>query len=470
MLVILLAVTLSLAAPLRAGHENKQLPRPVGRVPLRRIPNSPSRVLRGSLARPGLLRKHSRQTVTAGGAPGATPIFNFADAQYYGPVAIGTPPQQFTTVYDTGSSNLWVPSTRCSIFSLGCDFHPKYDQSKSSTYVKNDTAFSIQYGTGALTGVISEDTVQLGGLTVTNQGFAQATDEPGITFLVARFDGILGMAWPRISVDGVPTVFETMLAQGILTNAQAQFGFWLNRTEGDGKTLTGGELTLGGYDASHYQGSLNWVPLTNETYWEFALDALLVGDVTYAANARAICDTGTSLLAGPSSVMTQLNKALGAEGLLQEECDNIIDTDIDEIVQWIKEGQNASQICANLDLCPGGSLCGVCTLVFGVLDEILPSGAGETVIKFVLQEICAALPEPNGEAVVDCSKVSSLPNVSFQIGGQKYVLTPEQYILVSGSGNTTICLSGFIGLDLPPQVGPLFILGDVFIGGYYAGT
>ena len=168
-----------------------------------------------------------------------------------------------------------MPSTRCSIFSLGCDFHTKYDESKSSTYVKNDTAFSIQYGTGSLKGVISEDTVQLGGLTVAKQGFAQATDEPGITFLVAKFDGILGFAWPRIAVDGVTPVFNQMLAQGVLTQAESMFGFWLNRSATGGEpNPSGGQLTLGGFDPDHYEGSLSWVNLTNETYWEFALDSM----------------------------------------------------------------------------------------------------------------------------------------------------------------------------------------------------
>lgn len=53
-------------------------------------------------------------------------------SQYYGSVSIGNPPQHFTACFDTGSADLWVPSTACA--TDGCADHQHFVQSRSTTF------------------------------------------------------------------------------------------------------------------------------------------------------------------------------------------------------------------------------------------------------------------------------------------------------------------------------------------------
>ena len=233
-------------------------------------------------------------------------VSNFLNAQYFSDIAIGTPPQEFKVVLDTGSSNLWVPSQDCG--SIACYLHSKYDHGESSTYKKNGSEFEIRYGSGELSGYISQDTVQIGDLKIKNQLFAEATQEPGLAFAFGRFDGIMGLGYDTISVNHITPPFYSMIDQGLLD--EPVFAFYLSSTDSGEES----EAIFGGVNEDHYSGKLTKIPLRRKAYWEVDLDAITFGDQTAEIDATgAILDTGTSLIALPSTLAELLNKEIGAK-------------------------------------------------------------------------------------------------------------------------------------------------------------
>lgn len=189
-----------------------------------------------------------------------------------------------------------MPSSDCS--SISCFLHNKYDSSSSSTYQKNGSEFNIRYGSGSLSGFVSQDNVKIGDLEIENQHFAEATEEPGLAFIFGKFDGILGLGFDTISVNKMVPPFYNLVNQKKVD--EPVFAFYLGDANKDGDTS---EATFGGVDKNHYKGELTKIPLRREAYWEVDFNSIALGDnVAELDNTGAVLDTGTSLIALPSTL------------------------------------------------------------------------------------------------------------------------------------------------------------------------
>uniref|UniRef100_A0A8D2CRA8 Gastricsin n=1 Tax=Sciurus vulgaris TaxID=55149 RepID=A0A8D2CRA8_SCIVU len=230
----------------------------------------------------------------------------YMDAAYFGEISIGTPPQNFLVLFDTGSSNLWVPSVYCQ--SLACTTHPRFNPSQSSTFSTNGQTFSLQYGTGSLTGFFGYDTLTVESIQVPNQEFGLSEKEPGTNFVYAQFDGIMGLAYPALSMGGATTALQGMLRVEALSSPI--FSVYLKGSE------DGGAVIFGGVDDNLYTGEVSWAPVTRELYWQIGIEEFYVGEEASgwcSQGCQAMVDTGTSLLVVPKKHLSALLQTIGAQ-------------------------------------------------------------------------------------------------------------------------------------------------------------
>ncbi|XP_010134741.1 PREDICTED: pepsin A-like, partial [Buceros rhinoceros silvestris] len=149
---------------------------------------------------------------------------------------------------------------------------------------------------------------QVADLDVTNQIFGLAETEPGDFFYYMPFDGILGLAFPSIASSGATPVFDNMMSEELIS--QDLFSVYLSAVGESASFIPSGPI-----DSSYTTNGISWIPLSAETYWQITMDSVSIDGEAVACtrSCQAIVDTGTSLLVVPSTVLSTLQSAFGAD-------------------------------------------------------------------------------------------------------------------------------------------------------------
>ncbi|KAG2143603.1 acid protease [Suillus clintonianus] len=225
--------------------------------------------------------RYNARSVAKRTTNGNVSLTNYDADLWYGDIEVGTPPQTFTMLFDTGSSDLFLPSIQCDV---SCDGHTQYDPAASSSSKDTGQPFRQQaeYVDDVFVGGYEADDQTIGAAYAYSPEFSKDDFPP---------DGLSGLGFPEISeFEGSP-LFQTLYESGQLP--QGVIGFKLSTTPG------ASEMLIGGTNTSLYRSdTLTYIPVTQKGYWQVVMDGIsrLGQDVIESHAAPAIIDTGTTLV------------------------------------------------------------------------------------------------------------------------------------------------------------------------------
>lgn len=328
-------------------------------------------------------------------------------------------------VHDTGSTNIWIASDLCTEGPCVQKGRQRYNHKRSVTF-KNPEAKSeltVQFGTGKLRGPRSIDDFHIGPFSVFQQSFEMIERQEGSVFEQVPLEGILGLAFPKMSAHGATPFFDTIINQKTLE--RNEFAFYFSRDQ-----PAANAIFWGGVDKGFYTGDIEFFPVTDPYYWAMDLHAFKIGAECLLGPACGQTDANTA-----NSMATSPAPALPAtqSSMLQ------------------MQGAEAQRSSAK----------------FTVPKAIVDSGttyftAQQPLFDIVMKKL------PSSQCLSITEK--SHPNITITLKNvvgvpRDFIFTHKMYMLEAGVSQ---CQPAFMHIEVPAEHGPGMVLGEVFMRYYYS--
>merc|ERR1719321_106614 len=180
---------------------------------------------------------------------------------------------QVWVVFDTGSTNVWVSTDLCDSSPCTNKGRHRFMHLKSATFNEppSPVNLDITFGTGELKGPQGIDDLHVGPFTIRQQTFGMIQHEVGSVFSEVPFEGILGLAFPAMSANGVTPFFDNAIKQKVMK--RNEFAFYFNADD-----KAGNGIFWGGVDPNFYEGDIKMFPVSTPYYWSLNLHKFMIGD------------------------------------------------------------------------------------------------------------------------------------------------------------------------------------------------
>jgi len=115
---------------------------------------------------------------------------------------------------------------------------------------------------------------------------------------LARMDGICGLAYESIAVNGNLPLVQSLKKSGEIDKAVVTF----NLSHVDKSS----DMVIGEDDPSQRDGEFTFHDVIDQHYWMIKVDQVLLGDKVIIEDMNGIIDTGTSLMVASQDVLGEL--------------------------------------------------------------------------------------------------------------------------------------------------------------------